>query len=337
MKDSINSVEDTMLIRFLMNDTSENENEAIYNYLNESEKNFSYFINLKKAWEANQEESFKNRSFGDDLKIINKRLSFSSSDKKTRKWNMHFVRIAASVLILLGISAVFYFTRTSNGELAYHELITPKGDMTKIVLSDGSKVWLASDTKFKFPERFESNERRVYLDGMAYFDVSHKKGKAFIVDTKEYDIKVLGTTFNVKAFSDENLTETSLIEGKVEIVFDEKRNEKLKDITLKPGQKLIFNKDADRIIHAKYNQELDVSWIEGRLTFKDESFIEIARKIERFYDVTIIFENKEIENIRYTGDFDEETIKEALDVIRIITPFEYTKRERVITIEEALD
>ena len=102
----------------------------------------------------------------------------------------------------------------------------------------------------------------------------------------------------------------------------------------KPEQKLVFKKDAKTVDVERYNKKRDMSWRDGILTFYDEKLIDIAKKLERFYDVTIVFENKEIEDYRYTGEFDEETIKEALDVIRIITPFDYKKKDRVITIKK---
>lgn len=230
------------------------------------------------------------------------------------------------------------------------EISTRYGSKTNIVLPDGSKVWLNAGSKITYGDDFGDAERHVQLTGEAYFDVLHDASKPFIIHTKAMDIKVLGTEFNVKSYPDETTTETSLIRGSVEITL---KGRKADRIVLKPNEKLVVSNEQpiDSVVTPKKAKEpqqlvslstlnyfsldstiLETSWVENRLVFEDESFEEIATKMERWYGVTFEFKDQDIKELRFTGNFRNETINEALQAMQISASFNYNISDKKVTI-----
>ena len=194
--------------------------------------------------------------------------------------------------------------------------------------------------------------REVYLTGEAFFDVVKNPKRPFIIHTSSIDVKVLGTKFNVKAYPNDKTVETSLVQGSVEVFVKNRPGEKY---LLKPNQKLVLlnepevpeigkkteiNKNANLAIiaikHLTYGKNdtlsIETSWIRNKLEFKDETFAEIARKMERWYDVTITFKTRELETEELNGDFSKETLRQALDALRFTTNFNYKIDGKTVTI-----
>ncbi|ANH80586.1 hypothetical protein A8C56_05940 [Niabella ginsenosidivorans] len=169
----------------------------------------------------------------------------------------------------------------SNGAIAYNTLTTARAQQYQLVLPDGSKIWLNAATSVRFPVSFSGlKERRVELDGEAYFEVAKDASKPFIVHSRQQDIKVLGTHFNVNSYADESEARTTLLEGSVNI------NGKL---TLRPGEQAKLDREG-KIEIAKVKTTASIAWQKGYFEFNDENVYEIMRKISRWYDVEVIYE-----------------------------------------------
>ncbi len=191
--------------------------------------------------------------------------------------------------------------KEKQSEIEYHYLTIPRGGEYFIKLSDGTQVWINSESQLKYPTSFTNEETRkielVY--GEAYFDVSPSslnKGTKFIVQTQGQDIEVLGTEFNVKAYKDESNIYATLVEGEVTIkVGDKKRN-------LTPSQQSILNKTANTLevitIDDVYNE---ISWKEGVFSFEEKPLIEIMKVLSRWYNMEVVFENESIKNVKFIG------------------------------------
>ncbi|MBO9674792.1 MAG: FecR domain-containing protein [Sphingobacteriaceae bacterium] len=174
--------------------------------------------------------------------------------------------------------------------IASNELITaatPKGGTYQVVLSDGTHVWLNADSKLSFPSQFTGNKRSVTLSGEAYFEVAKNKAKPFVVNYGSAEVEVLGTHFNIMAYKDEAASQVTLLEGAVKV------NNGTQKVILKPGQQaeipeqegaaIALNKDIDT--------EQAVAWKNGYFMFANESVESIMRKISRWYDVTIVYQD----------------------------------------------
>ncbi|WP_303319092.1 FecR family protein [Flavivirga abyssicola] len=209
--------------------------------------------------------------------------------------------------------------------LSFNKLIVPFGKRSKVILSDGSVVHLNAGTKFVFPKKFTSNERTVFLSGEAFFEVSANKEKPFVVKTieEQISIEVLGTKFNVSAYPIDSDILTVLTEGKV--VVSEKKIFSTQKTILKPGQLASWNKNKESINVKEVNTDNYTSWTSGLLYFESESIINIVRKIERFYNVKIIFENGvDAKNINVSGKLDlNDKIEQTLENLTTTTEFKF--------------
>ena len=271
------------------------------------------------------------------------------------------VAAVAIPLLFIGLAGGWYWEKKfqeNTDSNAYTIIISPKGQRTQVVLPDNSKVWLNSNTTIKYPSNFNQKDRKVYIDGEAYFDVTHNLSKPFIVNTTSFAIKVYGTTFNVSAYKGDNTIETTLVKGKISITGLNIKGDKSDEIILMPHEsfKYIKNKQlADSetkremklmasasksvnkpsavttlksklpqiILVSNVNIEPIIAWKEGKLFFDNETFESLSARFERRYDVKIFFKDKRVTQFKYTGVFEKENINQALDALKLTTPFEY--------------
>lgn len=181
-------------------------------------------------------------------------------------------------------------TAVAVNEPVNHLLSIPKGGEYKVVLSDGTKVWLNSASSLSFPEEFTGNERHVKLTGEAYFEVAKNKDKPFYVTVNNMEVKVLGTHFNISAYSDDKQITTTLMEGAVQVT---KHNQQS---LLKPGQQAIVNNSKDEITVSEANIAEAMAWRNGYFIFNDDNIQSIMKKVSRWYDV----------DVEYQGDFENQ-------------------------------
>lgn len=222
-------------------------------------------------------------------------------------------------------------TTTASEKLSYNTLTIPRGRVFRIILSDGTKVWLNAESKIRFPEKFLASEgtRTVYLEGEAFFDVSHNKDQPFIVKSGKLDVTVLGTQFNISSYPSEENISTTLVEGSVEV---NAHNRESQPVLLKPNFQANYEKSTLKNTIAKVNAADFTAWIDRRILFKNETFENITNKIERTYDVNITNELENFDRVRFTGEFDIETIEEILKAMSEISDFNYKINGRNITI-----
>jgi transmembrane sensor len=209
----------------------------------------------------------------------------------------------------------------------YNTLIVPYGKRSEVVLSDGSKVWLNSGSKLIFPAIFSNDKREVYLEGEAIFEVTYNEKKSFIVKSKNQDIEVLGTIFNVSNYSDDDSIFTVLKSGSVQIHY---KNDNLisskKHLKIAPNTLATYNKKAKRIDTSTVNVETYFSWRDGVFVFKNDALKTIMKKLSRYYNVDIIINDENLSNQMFSGYLD---VNEDLDhVLKIInqaetSPFTY--------------
>lgn len=196
-------------------------------------------------------------------------------------------------------NSVVYLSNISKSKvMTYNELRIPRGGEYQLVLSDGTKVWLNSESELRYPTNFTSKTREVYLVGEAFFDVSHDKNKPFIVHSGDMNVKVLGTRFNLRNYEEENAV-TTLVQGKVLV-----ENIKKQSCILIPGQQAMFKNEG--IVKNDVDTDLYTSWIEGKFTFKNADMYSLSQQISRWYNVEIFFKNESAKNVRFTGTINKD-------------------------------
>jgi ferric-dicitrate binding protein FerR (iron transport regulator) len=170
--------------------------------------------------------------------------------------------------------------RDQSSAEAMMTLATPKGGQYQIVLPDGTKVWLNADTRLKYPKRFLSDQRRVELEGEAYFEVASNKAQPFIVITPMEQVEVVGTHFNVHAYTEETLSKVALLEGKVKVSVSDSQT-----MVLQPGQQTVVQGNEIRVLHI--NPEESIAWKNGEFMFNNENLGTALKQIARWYDIHI--------------------------------------------------
>ena len=257
--------------------------------------------------------------------------------------------IAASLLIGIG----FFWateTRKTDTDNRITQIVAPKGGISKVQLPDGTHVWLNSGSKLTYENHFGEQLRKVTLVGEAFFDVVKDPLHPFIVTTGSFQLKVLGTAFNVRSYPSDKTSEAALVRGKIQIQLLKNPD---KEITLLPTEKLIIknteqaavkNKNLSRThsagsndiplialsaTHQSVNDTLpsEALWMENKLAFDAESFEEIAGKMERWFSVKIEFKNENVKGLRFTGEFKNESLYQTLASLQLIAPFHFSIKD----------
>lgn len=271
--------------------------------------------------------------------------------------------LASAALLLISGFAAWQWNRSESAAAApavasVNQINTRNGSKTSLVLPDGTKVWLNSGSQLRYDKQYGSKLREVSLTGEAYFDVVKNPDLPFVIHTNRMDIKVLGTAFNVKCYPGEKTTETSLIHGSIEVTLKD-RQEKIR---LKPNEKLVI---SDAVTSGETtvtpesgnsretrgarkplislsgltllpgdNTIIETAWVSNRLVFSSETFEEVALKMERWYNVKISFSDESLKQAILTGNFEKETLGEALNALQLVTPFSYTIKNDLIVINK---
>lgn len=264
--------------------------------------------------------------------------------------------MAAVALLLLGVVALWkWMSPQPLWQRGYHNQISTRpGSKSRIQLPDGSLVWLNVGSKLTYADGFSGGRRELTLEGEAFFDVVKDPAHPFVIHTQKMDVKVLGTSFNVKAYPEDATTEATLFRGRIEVTL--LRHHEQKKIILAPRQKLVVNNQLSKfmdkdlrekgLVEERDNIQIqaiestlkgdsaytEISWIYNRLEFKKESFAGVMRKMERWYDVQINIEDSSLNNEIISGSLSAENIDKALEALQFTTHFRYEKTPECILI-----
>lgn len=210
----------------------------------------------------------------------------------------------------------------------YNILKIPIGGEYVLTLSDGTKVWLNSQTTLRYPVRFTGSERNVYLEGEAYFEVTHDEQCPFYVRTQnDVNIQVLGTSFNVRNYEDEQQTETVLEQGSVKIW------KNTQTATLTPGTKAVYNKTDETLTTRKVHTELYTAWHQGRYAFEEERVEHILNKLSRWYGTTVFFVDEEAKSLIFSGNIRKyETIENLLKAMEATGSIHFDIKDKTILV-----
>ncbi|NJB82717.1 FecR family protein [Wenyingzhuangia aestuarii] len=227
-----------------------------------------------------------------------------------------------------------YVSANNVETLIYNELTVPFGKTFQVLLSDSTMVHLNSGTTLKYPVKFlKGKERLVYLTGEAYFKVSKDKHHPFTVVSKDINIRVLGTEFNVCSYPEDFGSKTVLVEGSVSLYKNNQDYSKENETLLVPNQKAVWSfNNKEFIIKDIPDTSMYTAWMEGKVVFKHTYFKNIIKKLERHYNVKIQNNNSELAHKKFTGYFDNETIEQVLKAFCKNYKIEYTIKNNLITI-----
>ncbi|WP_420602239.1 FecR family protein [Flagellimonas sp.] len=223
-------------------------------------------------------------------------------------------------------------------ELVYNELTVPYGKRFDLVLSDGTKVKVNAGTIIKYPVQFITGQnRKVFVKGEAYFDVTEDIAHPFVVNANDINVEVLGTEFNVSSYPEDLAVNTVLVEGSVKIYDRYKEQNPESHTLLTPGNMAAWDKAEKKIEVIPVDVEIYTAWKDGVLLFKRSSFGNIRKKLERYFDITI--ENKYgfLESQVYTATFNNESLEEVMEAFKEDTPFEYRIENNKLIITDSIN
>ncbi len=227
------------------------------------------------------------------------------------------------------------------------EVVARPGVRTRLLLPDGTQVWLNSNSKLKYSADFNIRSREVELEGEAYFDVVKDMQRPFIVHASAIDVRVLGTAFTIKSYPQDETIEATLLKGAIEISGRDNPNQPR--IILKPDEKLVLDKHLLTALHTQTrpvtavsappvrpdisvnpvpanvpdSEKVETAWLYNRLVFNGDSFKELAEKMDRWYNVKIIFRDEDLYKYRFGGAFANESLQDALNALQLTAPFTY--------------
>jgi len=322
------------IIAHLDGDLDINELNELFTWINKSKENSRYYTELKDLWEASTSNASEIAETEKEWKRFIERVG-----KRKRKVlfgnNAIFGtwRRVAAILIACVIISSLIIKISVRTEPTYISSFAPKGSVSQMVLPDSTIIYLNAGTEIKYTIDKKSRKREVFLNGEAWFQVTEMKHKPFVVHTQFYDVSVLGTEFNVKAYGSDSKIETTLEKGNVSI----SPPDILKmdgNVNLMPGEQLTFDRGTNDMIVNKVNTKLFTSWKDNKLIFINMSLEQLIILIERKYDVAIEVEDNSILDYHYSGTIKNETIFELLDIIKFTMPIRYIIENQKIKISK---
>jgi len=312
---------DSLIFNYLQGNASKEEIEALDTWLFASVENLTYYGQLRNIWESSVDLPVSTE------KALSKVIKqFNHEYTAITFWHF-WQKIAAVLLFPLLLSVAWYsIARKAEHhrmEAAYNTVTADFGSFSSLELPDGSKVWLNSGSRLKYPVRFSEHNRHVYLKGEAYFEVHSDAAAPFFVNTPYFAIKATGTRFNVTSYKNHLPPSVTLVEGKVSVqeVSQTSHNETL--AILHPGQHMEY----DTLLGKTTIQTVDtykyVAWKDGKLVFRNDFLSEVARRISLQYNVDIEIMGDKIKKSRYRATFENQPLNELLELLKMSAPIDY--------------
>ncbi len=237
---------------------------------------------------------------------------------------------AAMVIMAIGIGVYIYNVYRTPPQIAMVEKHNGTGMRSMITLPDDSRVWLNAESTISYPEVFAGNTREVHLSGEAFFNVSHNAEKPFYIHLNKAAVRVIGTSFNVKAYANEENIQTSVVSGKVAFVSN--RGDVRDSVFLVKNNKVTYSL-ATGDMHTDITNTLDDrEWINGKLICKSETLESITRQLERNFGKKVVIKDPKVGQYRFTGTFDESSLDEIMRYLAMTRPFKYTITEKTLVI-----
>ena len=314
----------------LKNNAGADDVRQIQEWLDSSPENPVTLTEITNIWSITREQP---EFYQPDL-TYNWNILIQKINKHTTRRNSFILFTkyvaAAAVLILVFIAGMTLSDRMVSHPKtrSYSKIISPKGNKTQIVLPDSSKVWLNSGAELWYPSDYSASNREIWMKGECYFQIEKDPDHPLVVHGTKLQVKVFGTSFNLKEDANKDLTDITLVTGKIKVL--DLQNETMSDMV--SGQELIYSKGIAKVKQAE-NLEALTSWVNNILIFKNQPFSEVVSYLSGWYGVNIQFDRTLYDHHNYTFKVKTESLREVLELIAIITPINYTIEGDQITIQ----
>jgi transmembrane sensor len=360
---------DNLLLKCLSGQADEHEYQEAYFWVHDNPTNFTYFNELREAWlAAGLINKHKYYDADEGWSRINSRKWYRFVKLPVKQVQANWSKVAAVFILALITGAMAYHfvfkQMVISGKYFEKQIVVeaPLGAKAVVVLSDSTRVWLNAGSRIQYSTGYDYDQRDVFLEGEAYFEIASNKRLPFRVHASDVVVEALGTSFNVKAYPEEDFVETTLVTGLARVERFTLAGEK-EQVLLGPNQKATFavvrtqaeapfvarevspeivtpekieikaSEPMESYSLAKYvNTRLYTSWKDKRFIFQREKMSDLAIKLERIYDVRINFKDEEIKSYHITGTLEQETLEQLLSVIRLTIPMDFEINKNQVTL-----
>ena len=310
-----------IIASYLNGNASKEEIQRLEKWVLESDKNHTYFKQMKNLWEVTQELPISTEN---SLKKVLKSINTQSNG--VILWHF-WQKIAAVLIVPLLIATIIQGfgikSRFSDNKPTYHTAFSTAGTYSILELPDGSKVWLNAGSSLRYPDRFDRTSRIVNLVGEAYFEVHSDASSPFYVATPSFTVKATGTRFNVTAYKNYPTPTVTLAEGKVAVLKSATGTKDNLIATLLPQQHLKYDIAAGQATISNEDAYKYIAWKDGKLVFRNDMLTDVARRIGLQYNVDIEIVDDQIKHYRYRATFENEPLNELLRLLKISSPIDY--------------
>lgn len=325
-------MDEQLLISFFTHQCTTDELIAVEQWISLDKKNAKLLFEMERVWSLKDEFRFSNpktveSAFKRFLDSVDKPIEMKKVPFRKKRIFMHWITYAAAVVCVV-ILTLAVADLTDRTPVLTNVVEVPRGQRVSVTLSDGTVVWLNSDSRFTYPSQFTGNERGVTLEGEGYFEVTKSKGSSFVVHNNGLNVRVLGTKFNVKAYKDEK-TSVYLKEGKVEVYTMDNKHR----LTLRPQDKVSYSDREGFSLEKNVSKDESDSWRNGELIFLEQPLINILRTLERKFDVSIVLNNKKLGEESFTCRVKKDaTLVQVLNLLKDTREFDYKIENRRVLI-----
>ncbi len=318
----------TIIIKYISGQATPQETEEVLKWVSENKENETFFLKLMNLWIAGNMPEEK----ADESEV---RAMMDLIERKEKKGVSKLViySIAASFLLLISVG-LWLMNPSKKSDFGTHYITydaaiskmmyTDKGVKGCITLPDSSVVWLNSDSKLYYPEEFTGNVRHIFLSGEAFFEVKNIPEMPMIVGThKGFSIEVLGTTFNLKSYENDDRAEATLYTGNINLILTNPQGKSQIVQSIKPNQTITINNALESTIFRSKEPENYSAWKEGKIIFHDTPMAEVIKILNRWHGVDFIIEDEEILDSKFTARFNTESIVQIMDLLRLTSYVNY--------------
>lgn len=320
-----NKTIEELIVRSFSEELKPEERDELNTWLNANEEHKHEYHDYHHIWRNSNHLKFTSKiSVPEALTQTKKAAGISAV---TRKVYINLARIAAIFILAVIISVTYQkiFVKTAGtqtGEITYQQVKAAFGTQSRIELPDGSIVFLNSGSSMRFPSTFAANPiRKVELTGEGHFSVTKNEEQPFLVVTDKFQVKVLGTTFSINAYSGNSLHTVALVEGKVNII---RPGQEEKIIEMQKNQVYSFDPASNKFsLRNDDNLNKYTQWVSGKIVFFDDHIHTVVEKLENWYNVDIEIADAKLESYRFTGTFMDEPIEQILDILNLTSNMQY--------------
>lgn len=307
-----------ILIRFLTHRCTPEEIGEVDGWIAADQANADWLFEMERIWSLKDQLRFSDKQ---EIEMAYARFMSGLQEKDikvetSRKSSyLSWAKYAAAIIMIGLLSTNLYFLLQEEPS-SMNIVEVPNGQRVSLTLSDGTKVWLNSHSKFTYPARFSSKDRDVELEGEGFFEVAHNEKVPFVVHADLLQVKVLGTKFNMKVYNEEPSAVT-LAEGKVEVATNDNEHK----VTLRPNEQVTYSKENGLTVNKSINASLVRSWTVGEAAYVNEQLIDIVTDLERRFNIHITVKDRELDTELFTCRF-----KETAKINQVLTLLKETRK-----------